>query len=84
MDSKTLEIRSILHKLAGSKKRKRNHDISNPLVQYCRALFIPHFHSGTQPTIPFAKVQEGVFDVEGNAPHKLLQLHDDHFEFISV
>ena len=82
MDAKTLQIRSILHKLAGSKKRKRNHDVSNPLVQYCRALFIPHFHSRTVPEIPFAQVQEGVFDVEGNPPHKLLQLHADTFEFI--
>lgn len=82
MDKKTLEIRSILHKLAGSKKRKRNHDTSNPLVKYCRALIIPHLHSKTTPDIPFAKVQEGVFDVEGNPPHKMLQLHNDSFEFI--
>ncbi len=82
MDAKTLQIRNILHKLAGSKKRKREHDITNPLVQYCRALLIPHFHSGTKPEIPFAQVQEGVFDVEGNPPHKLLQIHADTFEFI--
>lgn len=82
MDQKTLNIRSILHKLAGSKKRKRNHDVTNPMVQYCRALLIPHLHSGTQPDIPFEKLQEGVYDVAGNPPHKMLQLHADTFEFI--
>lgn len=82
MDAKTLNIRSILHKLAGSKKRKRNHDVSNPLVKYCRALIIPHLHSGTKPEIPFAEVQKGVYDVAGNPPHKLLQVHADTFEFI--
>ena len=84
MDAKTLQIRSILHKLAGSKKRKRDHDMTNTLVQYCRALLIPHLHSGTLPEIPFAQVQEGVYDVEGNPPFKLLQIHADTFEFISV
>jgi hypothetical protein len=77
-----MHIRSILHKLAGSKKRKRNHDVTNPMVQYCRALIIPHLHSGTEPILPFDKVQAGVYDVAGNPPHKLLQIHAETFEFI--
>ena len=80
MDAKDLKIRSILQKLSG-KKRKRD-DPNNPLVAYCRALFIPHFHSETEPQNPFDEVQSGIFNVEGNPPHKLLQLHKHHFEFI--
>ena len=81
MDAKDLKIRSILQKLSGNKKRKRD-DPNNPLVAYCKALFIPHFHSDTEPDIPFDEVQTGVYNVEGNPPHKLLQLHKNHFEFI--
>ena len=81
MDKKQLEIRAILKKLSGSTKRKRE-DTSNPLVAYCRALFIPHFHSNTQPDVPFDKIEHNVYNVEGNPPHKLLELHDNSFEFI--
>ena len=81
MDAKDLKIRSILQKLSGNKKRKRD-DPNNPLVAYCKALLIPHFHCGTEPDIPFDEVQTGIYNVEGNPPHKLLQLHKDHFEFI--
>ncbi len=81
MDKKQLEIRAILKKLSGSTKRKRE-DTSNPLVAYCRALFIPHFHSNTQPDVPFDKIEHNVYNVEGNPPHKLLELHDNYFEFI--
>lgn len=81
MDSKELKIRAILQKLSGKKKRKRD-DVSNPLVAYCRALFIPHFHSQTDADIPFDEIQTNVYNVEGNPPHKLLQVHKDHFEFI--
>ena len=81
MDAKELKIRAILQKLSGQKKRKRD-DITNPLVAYCRALFIPHFHSNTDPDIPFDEIQTNVYNVEGNPPHKLLQVHKDYFEFI--
>ena len=81
MDKKDLKIRAILQKLSGNKKRKRD-DPNNPLVAYCKALFIPHFHAGSVPDIPFDEVQTGVYNVEGNPPHKMLQLHKDHFEFI--
>ena len=81
MDSKQIEIRAILHKLSGGSKRKRE-DTSNPLVSYCRALFIPHFHSGTEPQIPFVNVQNNIYSVEGNPPHKMLELHQNYFEFI--
>lgn len=82
MDAKDLKIREILHKLSGGNKRKREEDTNNPLVQYCRALFIPHFHSKTEPHIPFDKIQTNVYNVEGNPPHKMLQVHSDYFEFI--
>ncbi len=82
MDAKDLKIRSILKKLSGNKKRKRDDNPNNPLVAYCKALFIPHFHSDTEPDIPFDEVQTDVYNVEGNPPHKLLQLHKNHFEFI--
>ena len=81
MDAKDLKIRTILQKLSGNKKRKRD-NTNNPLVAYCRALFIPHFHSETEAHNPFDEVQTGVFNVEGNPPHKLLQVHKDYFEFI--
>lgn len=81
MDKKQLEIRAILQKLSGGTKRKRE-DTSNPLVAYCRALFIPHFHSNTPPDVPFDKIEHNVYNVEGNPPHKLLELHDNYFEFI--
>lgn len=81
MDSKQIEIRAILQKLSGGTKRKRE-DMSNPLVAYCRALFTPHFHSGTVPDIPFDNIQNNVYNVEGNPPHKMLQLHPNYFEFI--
>lgn len=81
MDAKDLKIRTILQKLSGNKKRKRD-DPNNPLVAYCKALFTPHFHSETKPQNPFDEVQTGIFNVEGNPPHKLLELHNDHFEFI--
>ena len=81
MDSKQIEIRAILHKLSGGTKRKRE-DHSNPLVAYCRALFIPHFHSKTKPDIPFDNIQGNIYNVEGNPPHKMLELHDNYFEFI--
>lgn len=84
MDKKQLEIRAILHKLSGGKKRKRDadEDRSNPLVAYCKALFIPHFHSNTTPDIPFDKIEHNVYNVEGNPPHKLLQVHENYFDFI--
>lgn len=83
MDKKQLEIRAILHKLSGGKKRKRDdEDASNPLVAYCRALFIPHFHSNTEPDIPFDKIEHNVYNVEGNPPHKLLEVHENYFDFI--
>lgn len=82
MDKKQLEIRAILHKLSGGKKRKREEDPSNPLVAYCRALLIPHFHSKTPPDVPFDKIEHNVYNVEGNPPHKLLEVHKDYFEFI--
>ena len=81
MDAQELNIRAILHKLSGGNKRKRE-DTSNPLVRYCKALFIPHFHSKTKPDIPFDKIQNNVYNVEGNPPHKMLQVHEDYFEFI--
>lgn len=81
MDAKELKIRSILQNLAGKNKRKRE-DTSNPLVAYCRALFIPHFHSKTSPPIPFDSIQTDIYNVEGNPPHKLLQVHENYFEFI--
>lgn len=81
MDKKQLEIRAILQKLSGGAKRKRE-DTSNPLVAYCRALFIPHFHSNTSPDVPFDKIEHNVYNVEGNPPHKLVELHDNYFEFI--
>jgi hypothetical protein len=81
MDAKKLEIRAILHKLSGGAKRKRE-DLSNPLVAYCRALLIPHFKAGTKPDIPFDVIQDNVYNVEGNPPHKMLQVHKDFFEFI--
>lgn len=81
MDKKQLEIRAILQKLSGGTKRKRE-DTSNPLVAYCRALFIPHFHSNTSPDVPFDKIEHNVYNVEGNPPHKLVELHDNYFEFI--
>lgn len=81
MESKDLKIRAILQKLSGTKKRKRE-DPNNPLVAYCKALLIPQFHSGCTPEVPFDEIQAGVYNVEGNPPHKMLQLHKDHFEFI--
>lgn len=81
MDSKQIEIRAILQKLSGGSKRKRE-DLTNPLVAYCRALFIPHFHSGSTPEIPFDNIQNNIYNVEGNPPHNMLQLHQNYFEFI--
>lgn len=81
MDTRQVEIRAILHKLSGGAKRKRE-DISNPLVAYCRALFIPHFHSKTVADNPFDSIQNNIFNVEGNPPHKMLELHQNYFEFI--
>lgn len=81
MDAKQLEIRAILNKLSGGSKRKRE-DTSNPLVAYCRALFIPHHHSNTPPDIPFDCIQNNVYNVEGNPPHKMLEVHANYFEFI--
>jgi hypothetical protein len=45
MDEKHLEIRAILNKLSGGKKRKRDteNEMNNPLVAYCQALILPHF-----------------------------------------
>ena len=84
MDKKTLEIRAILHKLSGGKKRKRdnNDDADNPLVAYCRALFTPHLHSNTPPDIPFDKIEHNVYNVEGNPPYKMLEVRNNYFEFI--
>lgn len=82
MDQKQLQIRSILHKLAGVHKKRKREDPNNPLVAYCNALIIPHFHAGTTPDIPFDKIQDNVYNVEGNPPHKMLELHADRFEFI--
>lgn len=82
MDQKQLQIRSILHKLAGVHKKRKREDPNNPLVAYCNALIIPHFHAGTTPEIPFDKIQDNVYNVEGNPPHKMLELHADRFEFI--
>jgi hypothetical protein len=81
MDSKQIEIRAILNKLSGGTKRKRE-DLSNPLVAFCRALFIPHFHAETTPNIPFDCIQGNIYNVEGNPPHKMLELHPNYFEFI--
>lgn len=84
MDQKQLELRSILHKLAGSAHHKRKReDPNNPLVAYCNALILPHIHAGTAPELPFDEVQTNVFNVEGNPPHKMLELFPDRFEFIS-
>jgi len=81
MDAKQIEIRAILNKLSGGTKRKRE-DLSNPLVAYCRALCIPHFHSQSSPKIPFDIIQKNIYNVEGNPPHKMLELHQNYFEFI--
>lgn len=84
MDEKHLEIRAILHKLSGGKKRKRDteNEISNPLVAYCQALILPHFLSKTKPDIPFEKVKMNFYNVEGNPPHTMLELHEDYFDFL--
>lgn len=82
MDQKQLQIRSILHKLAGVQQKRKREDPNNPLVAYCNALIIPHIQAGTAPDIPFDKVQDNIYNVEGNPPHKMLELHPDRFEFI--
>jgi len=76
-----MEVRAILHKLSGGRKRKRQ-NMHNPLEAYVRAMILPHFHAQTTPEIPFDVVQPGVYNVEGNPPHKLLEVHQDSYSFI--
>ena len=66
MDQKQLQIRSILHKLAGVQQKRKREDPNNPLVAYCNALIIPHIQAGTTPDIPF------------DIPELLQKLHEDN------
>ena len=79
MTSKQMEIRAILQKLSNHKKRKRD-DMNDPLVAYCRALLIPHFKSKTSPPVPFEKVQDGVYNIEGNGTYTMLEIKGDTFD----
>ena len=36
----------------------------------------------TTPDIPFDNIQNNIYNVEGNPPHKMLELHKNYFEFI--
>ena len=62
----------------GRKKRKRE-DLSNPLVQYVRAIMIPAQHRGVAPELPFKCVQKTdtytAYDVEGNPPLTMLYVY---------
>ena len=74
-----MKIREILQKLSSTKKRKRE-DMADPLVAYCRALLIPHFKSNTTPKIPFPKVENNVYDVEGNGSYTMLEIKNGTFD----
>jgi hypothetical protein len=64
----------------GRKKRKRE-DLSNPLVQFVRAIMIPARHRGVAPDLPFKCVQKtdtyDAYDVEGNPPLTMLYVYHD-------
>lgn len=67
------EVRNILSKFSnGNSKRKRKHNVMNPLVQYVEALLQPHIVSQTKCELPFDVISEYedsiVYNVEGNPP----------------
>tara|TARA_B100001540_G_C15750070_1_gene616520 strand:- start:388 stop:645 length:258 start_codon:yes stop_codon:yes gene_type:complete len=79
------ELCAKLRTLPKQQKRKRE-DLSNPLVQYVRALMLPASHMESPPELPFKCIFETenyrLYDVTGNPPlTKLYVYKNGMYEF---
>ena len=79
------EVRNILSKFSNGTKRKRKHNVTNPLVQYVEALLQPHIVSHTKCELPFDVISEYedsiVYNVEGNPPFTSLTVYTSNGAF---
>ena len=80
------EVRNILSKFSkGKSKRKRKHNVTNPLVQYVTALLQPHIISQTKCELHFEVISEYedsiVYNVEGNPPYFSLTVYKSNGAF---
>jgi len=80
------EVRNILSKFSnGNLKRKRKHNVTNPLVKYVEALIQPHIVSHTKCELPFDVISEYegsiVYNVEGNPPFTSLTVYTSNGAF---
>jgi hypothetical protein len=79
------EVRNILSKFSNGTKRKRKHNVTNPLVQYVEALLQPHIVSHTKCELPFDVISEYedsiVYNVEGNPPFASLTVYTSNGAF---
>ena len=73
------KLRAKLRALPGHSKKRKREDLSNPLVQYIRAIMIPAKHRGEMPELPFKCVAEHdtyrAYDVTGNPPLTMLYVY---------
>lgn len=75
------KLRAKLRALPGHSRKRKREDLTNPLVQYIRALLIPARHKREMPELPFKCVEKNdtytVYDITGNPPLTMLYVYPD-------
>ena len=79
-------LRAKLRALPGQSRKRKREDLSNPLIQFIRAIMIPAQHKGEIPVLPFKCVEENdeyrVFDITGNPPLTMMYVYKNgSYEF---
>ncbi len=79
-------LRAKLRALPGSSRKRKRQDLTNPLIQYMRAIMIPARHQNKAPALPFKCIHESdtfkAYDVTGNPPVTTLYVYTDgRYEF---